>query len=417
MSDGPLKILFIVDFRSEISRGWIRHIASLGHSVHVVSSFPVEAGDESFPVTEVHLGLSQFVRMRAQDEKGIRPAGLATMVGRVASSDAVRRIWHAANSSFGGLEARRHLHKLRAVVEAFRPDLIHAMRIPYEGVLAARLGGPTPLLLSTWGNDLTLWAARRRRMAAITRFTLNRADALHADCRRDIALAEGYGFSSSRPTAVLPGGGGVDRHLFHAGEPDPAVLAELGLGTGSATVINPRGVREYVRNDCFLHAWPRVLRSRPDAVAVCVGMRGNPELERLRVELGVAGSVHLLPALPPPVLAEVFRSAVVSVSPSVHDGTPNTLLEAMATGCLPVAGRLDSISEWIDDGVNGVFCDATDPTSIADAILMGLEDSQMQHSASKMNDLIISERAERKKVMDDAVVFYRSIVEGKNRRP
>ena len=34
----------------------------------------------------------------------------------------------------------------------------------------------------------------------------------------------------------------------------------------------------------------------------------------------------------------------------MHDGTPNTLLEGMACGCLPVAGDLDSIREWLKPG-------------------------------------------------------------------
>ncbi len=413
MNDIPLRILFIVDYRSEIARGWIRHLAGMGHDVHVVSSFPrtLEEGPEPFPVDVIDLGFSQLVRVRGRAAEHLATDGPTSLPSRIAASGAVRRIWHGTNASLAGLEARRHRSRLERIVRGFRPDLVHSMRIPYESVLATRLRVAVPVMVSTWGNDLTLWAARRRRMAAETRRTLTIADALHCDCRRDVALAEQYGFSSTRPRIVLPGGGGVDRKVFHPGEPDRHRLArELGIPVDRPLIVNPRGVREYVRNDSFIRAWPLVLRSQPDAVAACVGMRGDSALERLRASLDVSDSLHLLPSVKPSLLAELFRASHVSVSPSTNDGTPNTLLEAMASGCLPLAGHLDSVAEWIDDGINGIFCDVADPQSIADGILMGLSNDDLRTRAAAANTRLVTERADRDTVMASAVGFYRSVL-------
>lgn len=52
-------------------------------------------------------------------------------------------------------------------------------------------------------------------------------------------------------------------------------------------------------------------------------------------------------------MAELFRLSSVAVSPSLHDGTPNTLLEAMDCGCIIVTGDIESVREWINDGENG----------------------------------------------------------------
>ena len=109
-------------------------------------------------------------------------------------------------------------------------------------------------------------------------------------------------------------------------------------------------------------------------------------------------------------MAEAFRSATVSVSLSVHDGTPNSLLEAMASGCFPVAGRLESVAEWVTDGVNGLLCDPDDPRSIADRLVTALGDESLRNSAALANEEIIRTRAEYESSMDRAVAFYEQVI-------
>jgi glycosyltransferase involved in cell wall biosynthesis len=94
----------------------------------------------------------------------------------------------------------------------------------------------------------------------------------------------------------------------------------------------------------------------------------------------------------------LFRRAAVAVSPSTHDGTPNTLLEAMACGCFPVAGDLESLREWINPDVNGLLVDPGDPHALADAILTALEHSAAPPAVTPQPNLI-AERAEHTKVM------------------
>src|SRR5262249_52969281 len=105
--------------------------------------------------------------------------------------------------------------------------------------------------------------------------------------------------------------------------------------------------------------------------------------------------------------------AQVTVSPSLHDGTPNTLLEAMACGCLPVAGDIESVREWIDDGANGLLCDATDVESLATAMIRALDDEELRQAARRHNAQLIAERVEYDQVMQQAEAFYHQVIERK----
>jgi glycosyltransferase involved in cell wall biosynthesis len=78
----------------------------------------------------------------------------------------------------------------------------------------------------------------------------------------------------------------------------------------------------------------------------------------------------------------------------MHDGPPNSLLEAMAVGCLPVCGHIESIREWITDGENGLLVDPADSSALAAAVLRGIEDEGLRRMAANRNLEIILARAE-----------------------
>ena len=181
----------------------------------------------------------------------------------------------------------------------------------------------------------------------------------------------------------------------------------------SRAAINPRGARGYVCNDAFFQAIPAVLRARPDTVFLCSAMQGNAAAEKWIGKLQIQANVRLLPPVPRDEMAEMFRLAVIAVSPSLHDGTPNTLLEAMASGCFPVAGDIESVREWITDAVNGLLCDPTKPDELARAMTRALDDAPLRNAARAQNLLLIAERAEYNQVMQQAETFYAEMIERK----
>jgi glycosyltransferase involved in cell wall biosynthesis len=290
---------------------------------------------------------------------------------------------------------------LAEVIQQVRPGLIHAMRIPYEGIIASlaleQLPQPQPLLLiSVWGNDFTLHAPANPWMRRLTRQVMQNADALHTDCRRDQRDAYFWGFAAGKPAVVLPGNGGIQLDMFYPAKTEPAEI----------TIINPRGVRAYVRNDTFFQAIPLVLESYPQARFVCPAMEGEAMALRWINKLEIADSVSLLPRQARSQMAALFREAQVVVSPTTHDGTPNTLLEAMACGCYPVAGDIESLREWITPGVNGALAAPNDPHAFAGAIIEALANPELRRATAQRNVRLIAERAEYGWAMQLAEAFY-----------
>jgi len=391
-----MKILFVVDARSPIATNWIRHFAQSkrGGEIFIASTF---ACSLDFPVKRLEIIPVAFSELKKETQ---RPGAASA---RSLSLRTIIRQW------IGPLTIRRASQKLRAFIEEVKPDLIHAMRIPYEGMIGSfALSGVSrqanaveaPLIVSTWGNDFTLHASSSPLMKYYTRRTMQAADAIHADCHRDIRLAKEWGFDSSKSSFVAPGNGGVRSDVFYP--PDKPVEEPV--------ILNPRGFRPYVRNDTFFKAIPLVLAKHPNAKFICTGMAGEPQAIKWIRELKIENAVELLDLLPSDQMAELYRRAQILISPSIHDGTPNTLLEGIACGCFPIAGDLESIREWITPNENGLLFDANNSQSIADAILLSIENKNLRRSAAGLNREIIAARAEYEQNMQRAEEFYGRVV-------
>jgi glycosyltransferase involved in cell wall biosynthesis len=403
-----MRIAYVADGRSPISRSWIRHFTEAGHDVHLISTFNCE------PLSG--LATLQFVPVafsRARRE--------ATGDGKAGGGGPARRILGVHFRTWlrdwlGPLTVGSASRKVAVLLEAIEPDLVHALRIPFEGILAANSRPTAPLLISSWGNDFTLHAAGNPLLGRLTREAMQRADGLHADCQRDLRLAWKWGFPRNHLHIVLPGAGGVRRDVFYPDRSEASstaaskgsLLAEIPDGT--PVVVNPRGLRAYIRNDTFFRAVPLILQRHPDATFLCPAMGGAAEAQSWVSRLGVAAHVKLLPTLAPQVMAEVFRRADVAVSPSEHDGTPNTLLEAMACGCFPIAGDLESVREWIEPGVNGMLVDPADPLGLARAVSDALDNEALRSDAARRNQQTITNRADYGRVMASAEAFYRQLL-------
>jgi glycosyltransferase involved in cell wall biosynthesis len=381
-----MRLLFVADGRSPIALNWIRYFVERGDDVFLAST---SACSPDLPLQELE----------------ITPVAYSARTGgpnRARRGASALRLLTALHHLLGPLTIPRAARRLRDFADRVRPDLVHAMRIPFEGMLAADAGGAAPLLVSVWGNDFTLHAPSTALMRHYTAWTLGVADALHADCQRDIRLSREWGLAPAKPTLVSPGGGGIQTAVFFPGsKPAPA-----------PTVINARGSRAYVRNDVFFKAVPLVLERRPDVRFTCVALAQDREALRWVDKLRIGHAVQLLPLVSQGELADMLRRAQVMVSPSVHDGTPNSLLEGMACGCFPIAGDLESIREWIRHGENGLLVDATDPVALAHAIVQALENENLRRQAAGLNQQLILGRAEYARCMSRAREFYARIIAG-----
>jgi glycosyltransferase involved in cell wall biosynthesis len=210
---------------------------------------------------------------------------------------------------------------------------------------------------------------------------------------------------------VVPGAGGIRLEEMAGSESAKGVETLFQELPDAPIVVNPRGQRPgSLRQDVFFQAIPLVLKKIPQVVFVCPSLATDAESGYWVDVLGIKPSTRLWPRLNQAQLWALFKKAQVFVSPSLHDGTPNSFLEAMACGCFPVTGNIESMREWIQTGVNGLLVDATSPRSLADGIITALEFPSLRATAKNKNALVIAERAEYWHCMAMVEAFYRGML-------
>lgn len=141
--------------------------------------------------------------------------------------------------------------------------------------------------------------------------------------------------------------------------------AELGL-PANGTILGAVSRFDPVKGvNYLLEALARLHQPEVQLVLIGGGVQ-RPELEAMAQKLGIAGRVHwagfrsnipgLLPAL------DIF------VQPSVYEGLPMSVLEAMAAGLPVVATAVGGTPEIVSDGVTGCLVPPRDPAALVQAI-------------------------------------------------
>jgi glycosyltransferase involved in cell wall biosynthesis len=162
---------------------------------------------------------------------------------------------------------------------------------------------------------------------------------------------------------------GVDADLFKPGD-RAAARAELGLPPGPLVVyvgnLKPeKGVGDHVR------AWPAVLEQVPDATLAIVG--GGPLRSELEAAIKPYGERVKLVGPQPLEQVPVWMAACdVLTLPSHNEGTPNVVLEALASGRRVVATSVGGIPDLITSPVLGALVPVKDEPALAAALALAL---------------------------------------------
>lgn len=255
------------------------------------------------------------------------------------------------------------LWRLWRALRAWPPDVVHSFLFLSNTVTApvARLAGvPTLILSQRCSYEATVPPHWRR----IARWTHRLADRVIVNSRA--ALEEERRAGVPLDTLIyVPNGVDVP-------EGGPPARAALGLPEGPLVVAV--GQLEEIKGHRYLvEAWPEVVRAHPTARLVLVG--DGPRRLALHEQargLGVDDSV-LFPGFRPDGRRYAAAADVV-VQPSLTEGMPNAVLEAMAAGRAVVATRVGGVPELITDGETGLLVRAGDALALSAAITALLQD-------------------------------------------
>jgi glycosyltransferase involved in cell wall biosynthesis len=234
--------------------------------------------------------------------------------------------------------------------------------------------------LTSVGHDDPVSMSRRGRLAY---WCYSRSDLFFAVSPRFESSYDAAGLPRSR-FRLIPNG--VDCKRFRPAQPGEREMLrrELRLPSESRIVLFVGFFSNDKRPDLLFDAWANLAWAAPDSALVFVGATESPYYEvdprlaegiRQRASaLGLDGRVRFVESTHE--IERFQRGADIFVLPSIREGLPNALLEAMASGTACIATRLEGITDTlVEHEQNGLLVPPGDSQALEAALERCLENN------------------------------------------
>ncbi|GAH49238.1 unnamed protein product, partial [marine sediment metagenome] len=147
---------------------------------------------------------------------------------------------------------------------------------------------------------------------------------------------------------IIPNG--VDLSRFETCSREDA-RQKLGIGKREGIILCVANLRVEKGHEYIVEAMEKVATNSPQSRLFIVGrdfQRGK--IQKLALEKNLDQKVLFTGFIPPDKIPEYMVAADVFVLPSLSEGFPNVLLEAMAAGLPIVATNVGGVPEIVTDG-------------------------------------------------------------------
>ncbi len=120
-------------------------------------------------------------------------------------------------------------------------------------------------------------------------------------------------------------------------------------------------------------------------------------------------NVNFLGTFSNDVLPEIYNSYHVFVLPSIYEGNPKTLLEAMACGCAVLGSNVDGIKSVIQNNKTGIVCEPT-IERMRQSIELLLSDMELRNRLGNVARNQINKTQTLEKLVDKELRDYKMIL-------
>ena len=295
------------------------------------------------------------------------------------------------------------LMKLLSILRKEKPHIAHNYLFHADilGRIAAKAAG-IPIVISSL-RSVEIGGRLREILLSITDFCVDGVTAVSK------AVANAHiskGTTKRKKIRLIYNGVELENNRF-----GDASLARRSTGIEEGTfLLLTVGRAEEVKGHTFLFDALRTLKDRGykfKLLAVGRGeekLRGDIAKRRLENEVILTGEKE--------DISELLTASDAFVLPSLWDGMPNALLEAMAAGLPAVATRVGGIPEVITDNETGLLVESKDSNAIAGAIERIMREKGLRERLARNAKNYTRENFDIKKTVSGTRELYEGLLRG-----
>lgn len=426
---GRPRILFVGFPESSHTHSWISLLDTADFNVRLFA-LPSAAPPAEWPV-KTYLTVGGTARLADATRKTVFPPpdeSVAGLVGlaRVALNRGVMggrpRLRQMIESGVRLFEKRTNGNHATSIEEALAqtirewlPDVIHTLGFDSASYLYLRtrkqfgLEGIGRWIAQARGGpdiDLQRFAPTFR---PLIKDVLQGCDHFIADNQLNYQTAQELGLAPSKVRepgmGVVSGAGGIDIEALSA-------MWHLPPSKRERVIVWPKAYETYTAKampvfEAILKVWDQI---QPCRIEMLWMVQSDVQIwyEKLFPD-HIKASCSTFGRLSRSETLERIASARVMLAPSLSDGIPNTMMEAMALGAVPLVSPLDTITPVVNEDENVVFARNLYPDEIAAALVRLMGDDYLVDRLAQNNLVRISDIADRRNVRARVLKYYAEV--------
>ena len=309
------------------------------------------------------------------------------------------------------------------VIREWQPDIVHTLGFEPAAYIYLKARKQYGLAgIGRWvaqargGPDLAL-NRHSPEYSPLIQEVFATCDHFVADNQQNYDFARASGLEEAKMAhpgmGVVSGPGGLDIDALRSLWTEPPSRRERVIVWPKAYEINSAKAMPVF--EAILQAWERIQPCRiemlwmtqPD-VQIWYNKMFPPEIKcRCPTHLRLSRNE---------TLAHIAKARVM-MAPSLLDGIPNTMMEAMALGAVPLVSPLDTITPVVKEEENVLFARNLYPDEIASALIRLMTDDVLVDAIAANNLVRIREIADRNVVRNRAIAYYEEVAFLARRKP
>ena len=336
-----MNLCILADARSYHTQRWVDYFVSQGHKTYLIS---------------------------------IRP-GLKTKA---------EEIILAPKSRFRFFKYIKVVSQVKKILKEIKPDLVNAHFIPADGLTGA-LTKFKPLVITTLGSDVLISPQRSFLHKLRAKFVLNQADLV--TCDSDIVLKKLLGLRVEK-NKIVKAFFGLEKEILSIVEKRKFEKKE------NFVILSNRRFEPVYNVETLIQAIPLVLEKTCRKLKFIILGKGSQEkkFKKLAKKLHLMDKIEFKGEVEKEKLWEIYSASDIYVSTSLSDSTSVSLLEAMATGLIPVVTDIPGNREWVEENTNGFFFPQKDYQGLAQKLLFLVEKFSEWKVFGERNIALIQEK-------------------------
>jgi glycosyltransferase involved in cell wall biosynthesis len=281
-----------------------------------------------------------------------------------------------------------------------KPNIMHFQSVEI-GVFPAFLMKIQKKHYVLWaqGSDVYFQSMVKRLESKIILKNADAVVALTEDMKNHIKIIY------NRDIFVIPNG--IDLNKFEY-LPKDDFYSKFGFGKNTKIILYV-GTFRPVKGLKYLIEAMKIIDDKEKKLVIIGYGEEKTDLENLVKNLKLENCVTFIGKTPNNEIIRYMASSDVFVLPSLSEGFPITILEAMASGLPIVATKVRGLPEILKDGQNGFLVEPANPEQIAEKVLLLLNDEKLRKIISK-NNLEEVKKYDWKIVIDKLENLYSDII-------